>query len=58
MLLIGYLLAAAAPVVLGVVRDSTGSFDAVIWILVGVCVAMVPLALALHPERLRSAGGS
>ena len=56
MLLVGYLLAASAPVLLGLVRDATGSFDAVVWILVGVAVAMLPLALALSPSRLARAG--
>ena len=56
MLLIGYVVAATAPVVLGIVRDATGSFDAVAWILVGIAVVMVPLALSLNPARLRSAG--
>ncbi|MEO8273838.1 MAG: MFS transporter [Chloroflexota bacterium] len=56
MLLIGYALAATSPVVLGLVRDATGGFDAVVWILVAVSVLMVPLALSLHPARLRSAG--
>jgi CP family cyanate transporter-like MFS transporter len=55
MLLIGYVLAAMAPVVLGVVRDATGNFSAVVWILVVVSVAMVPLALALNPARLHGA---
>lgn len=57
MLLIGYALAATSPVVLGIVRDATGSFDAVVWILVVISLTMVPLALALNPARLRSAGG-
>lgn len=57
MLLIGYALAATSPVVLGIVRDATGSFDAVVWILVAVSLTMIPLALALNPARLRSAGG-
>lgn len=57
MLLIGYALAATSPVVLGIVRDATGSFDAVVWILVAVSLTMIPLALALDPARLRSAGG-
>jgi CP family cyanate transporter-like MFS transporter len=57
MLLIGYLLAATAPVVLGVVRDAAGDFTAVVWILVGISTLMLPLALALNPARLRSAGG-
>ena len=56
MLLVGYLLAATAPVVLGIVRDATGSFDAVIWILVALAALMIPLALALNPARLRGAG--
>ncbi len=58
MLLIGYLLAATAPVLLGVVRDATGNFETVIWILVGLAALMPPLALALNPTRLRNAGGS
>ena len=57
MLLIGYLLAALAPVVLGFVRDTAGDFVVVSWILVGVAVAQLPLALALSPRRLESAGG-
>jgi Cyanate permease len=57
MLLIGYLLAATSPVVLGIVRDATGNFTAVVWILVAVSVVMIPLALSLHPARLRGAGG-
>jgi len=56
MLLIGYLLAATAPVLLGVVRDATGSFIAVVWILVALAATMIPLAMALNPRRLRSAG--
>jgi CP family cyanate transporter-like MFS transporter len=56
MLLVGYLLAATAPVVLGLVRDLTGGFDAVMWILVAVAASMVPLALVLSPGRLRRAG--
>lgn len=58
MLLIGYLLASISPVVLGLVRDATGSFDAVVWILVAVSVLMIPLALSLHPRRLHAAGGA
>lgn len=56
MLLVGYLLAAIAPVVLGIVRDVTGDFDAVTWILVGVALSMIPLALVLSPSRLARAG--
>lgn len=58
MLLVGYLLASIAPVVLGVVRDATGSFDAIVWILVAISIAMLPLALSLSPRRLDAAGGA
>jgi MFS transporter, CP family, cyanate transporter len=57
MLLIGYALAATSPVVLGLVRDATGSFDAVTWILVGISLVMIPLALSLSPRRLHGAAG-
>jgi len=57
MLLVGYLLAAMSPVVLGFARDTFGDFSLVTWILVGVAVAQLPLALALHPRRLEAAGG-
>jgi CP family cyanate transporter-like MFS transporter len=57
MLLVGYLLASVAPVVLGLVRDATGNFEAVVWMLVAISAVMLPLALALNPARLRRAGG-
>ena len=57
MLLIGYLVAATAPVFLGVVRDATGNFESVTWILVGIAIAMLPLAFSLNTRRLASAGG-
>jgi cyanate permease len=55
MLLVGYVLSSIAPVVLGLVRDATSDFDLVLWILVGLALAMIPLALALGPGRLRRA---
>lgn len=58
MLLIGYLLAAIAPVALGLLRDATGNFSAVLWSLVVIAAAMLPLALALSPGRLRRAGAA
>ena len=58
MLLIGYLLAAIAPVALGLIRDATGNFGAVMWSLVVIAFAMLPLALALSPGRLRRAGAT
>ena len=56
MLLVGYLLAAIAPVALGLLRDATGNFGAVMWSLVVIALAMLPLALALSPGRLLRAG--
>ncbi len=53
MLLVGYLLSSLAPFALGAVRDATGSFDASLWLLVGIAVVMIPLAAALSPDRLR-----
>jgi CP family cyanate transporter-like MFS transporter len=58
MLLIGYTLASISPVALGVVRDATGSFESVAWIIVGIAALMLPLALSLSPKRLTAAGGA
>jgi len=58
MLLVGYLLAATAPVLLGVVRDATGSFDLDLWLMLGVTIVMLPLSLSLHAGRLRRMGGA
>jgi CP family cyanate transporter-like MFS transporter len=53
-LLVGYLLAAAAPTALGIVRDATGSFGAVVWLLVAIAAAIVPLSLSLSGAHLRA----
>jgi cyanate permease len=53
MLLVGYVLAAAAPTALGAARDATGNFESAIWLLVVVAAAMVPLGWSLSPARLR-----
>ncbi len=53
MLGLGYTIGAAAPFVLGAVRDATGSFDAVLWLAVGFLAAQFVVLLALtrrHPE--------
>ena len=52
MLLVGYLLAALAPSVLGAVRDATGEFGPAIWLLVGIAVVMIPLSWSLTPLRI------
>ena len=53
MLLVGYLIAWCAPFVLGAVRDATGAFAAGLWLMIGVCAVMLPLAWSLAPHRLR-----
>lgn len=53
MLLVGYVIAAVAPFVLGAVRDATGNFEASLWSLVAIASVMVPLSWSLSPHRLR-----
>ena len=55
MLLVGYVLAALAPTVLGAVRDATGGFETAVWLLVVIAAAMIPLGWSLTPARLRPA---
>jgi MFS transporter, CP family, cyanate transporter len=50
----GYTIAAVSPFVLGGVRDLTGSFTPVLWILVGTSAALLALCSALSRERLRA----
>lgn len=53
MLLVGYLLAAAAPFVLGAARDLTGNFSASLWLLAAIAVALLPVSWTLTPAHLR-----
>jgi CP family cyanate transporter-like MFS transporter len=53
MLLGGYMLSSLGPVVLGATRDVTGDFQASLWLLVGVSIALVVSCLPLSPARLR-----
>jgi len=53
MLLVGYTFAAVGPVVLGAVRDATGSFVVAGWLLVGVATVMLAATSLLSPRRLR-----
>jgi CP family cyanate transporter-like MFS transporter len=53
MLLGGYILSSTGPVLLGAIRDVTGDFQASLWSLVGLAVALVVACLALSPRRLR-----
>jgi CP family cyanate transporter-like MFS transporter len=52
MLGIGYSGAATSPIVLGAVRDSTGSFRTSLWLLVGITSALFVVVLQLGPARI------
>jgi CP family cyanate transporter-like MFS transporter len=56
MLGVGYVLSGLAPLVLGAIRDATGSFDAVLWVLFGAAAAMFALCLSLSQTRLGRSG--
>jgi CP family cyanate transporter-like MFS transporter len=51
MFLVGYAIAAAAPAVLGAVRDATGSFEAVIRVLAVVAALMIPATFLMDPRH-------
>ncbi|MEX1170188.1 MAG: MFS transporter [Chloroflexota bacterium] len=53
MLLGGYTVSALGPFALGAARDATGNFEASLWILVLVGVALVGCCLLISPSRLR-----
>lgn len=55
MLGVGYTIGAASPFLLGGVRDVTGSFDAVLWVVVGFLVVLVAAAVALQRPAARAA---
>lgn len=54
MLGVGYSLSATSPLVLGAVRDATGSFGDALWLLVGTSVAFCLMASTLTRERLHA----
>lgn len=58
MLLIGYVLSAAGPFVLGLARDVTGDFATSLWLLVCLAVVLVGLSAVITPERLHRIGSS
>jgi CP family cyanate transporter-like MFS transporter len=53
MLLGGYAVSALGPFALGAARDATGNFEASLWILVVVGVALVGCCFLISPSRLR-----
>ena len=52
MLGVGYSITGLAPLVLGLVRDATGSFSASLWLVVGIEACLLVSCLALTHERL------
>jgi MFS transporter, CP family, cyanate transporter len=58
MLGIGYTLSASSPLLLGVVRDLTGGFDAVLWALVGAAAILIVVDGSFSPKRLSTGRSS
>lgn len=54
MLGVGYSITGLAPLVLGLVRDATGSFSASLWLIVGIQACLLVSSLRLTHERLRA----
>jgi CP family cyanate transporter-like MFS transporter len=52
MLGLGYVLSSAGPLLLGAVRDLTGGFDAVLWLLVAASALLLLVDSSLSPARL------
>jgi CP family cyanate transporter-like MFS transporter len=58
MLGVGYTLSSTSPLVLGAIRDASGSFSGSLWVLVGVGAALVAVEATFTPERLATARSS
>ena len=58
MLLVAYLIAAASPVGLGAVRDLTGSYSAVLWVLVASGTIAAAVGATLSPRWIGHARSS
>jgi len=58
MLGLGYSLSSAGPLLLGAVRDLSGGFAAVLWLLVGFSCALVLVDCSLSPTRLAAGRSS
>ena len=58
MLGVGYSLSALSPFVLGAIRDASSGFGVVLWVLVGLTVALFAVDSSLTSERIRAAQGS
>jgi CP family cyanate transporter-like MFS transporter len=58
MLGLGYTLSASSPLLLGAVRDLSGGFDAVLWVLVAAGAVLVVLDSSFSPKRLAAGRAS
>ncbi len=58
MLGLGYTLSACGPLLLGAVRDLSGGFDAVLWVLAGAAAAQALVGSSFSPARLAAARSS
>jgi cyanate permease len=58
MLGLGYTLSASSPLVLGAVRDLSGGFAAVLWVLVGAAAVLVLVDSSFSPTRLAAGRSS
>ena len=58
MLGLGYTLLASGPLILGAVRDLSGGFDAVLWVLVAAGAVLVVLDSSFSPARLAAGRSS
>ena len=58
MLGLGYTFSATAPLLLGVIRDATGGFSAVLWALVALAALLLVVDATFSPERLGAARSS
>jgi CP family cyanate transporter-like MFS transporter len=58
MLGLGYTLSASGPLILGAVRDLSGGFDAVLWVLVGAAAILAAIDSSFSPARLAAGRSS
>jgi CP family cyanate transporter-like MFS transporter len=55
---VGYTLSASSPLLLGAVRDLTGGFNAVLWMLAGAAALLIVVDASFRPARLAAARSS
>jgi CP family cyanate transporter-like MFS transporter len=58
MLGLGYTLSSSGPLVLGAVRDLSGGFNAVLWVLVGAAALLLLVDSSFSPRRLEASRSS